>query len=51
LDNVDEGVLDINPHQVLLDIKKGRGEWETQVPESIAEMIINNRLFGFGSSR
>jgi hypothetical protein len=51
LDNVDESVLDINQHQVLQDIKKGRGEWEAQVPESIAEMIINNRLFGFGSSR
>ncbi|TXL15033.1 hypothetical protein BMR04_12375 [Methylococcaceae bacterium HT3] len=47
LENVDESVLDINPSEVLANIKKGRGNWENQVPESIAEMIINKKLLGF----
>jgi len=50
LDNVDETVLDINPATVSAEIKKGRGDWEKQVPEAIAEMIINKRLLGFGSN-
>lgn len=49
LDNVDETMLDINPAQVLADIKKGRGNWENQVPESISEMIINKTLLGFSN--
>jgi hypothetical protein len=28
-------------------IKKGRGDWEKQVPESVAEMIIEKKLLGF----
>lgn len=51
LENVDESMLEINPAQVLADIKKGRGDWENHVPESIAEMVINNKLLGFASNR
>ena len=40
LENVDESVLHINPNEVLADIKKGRGDWENKVPESIVDMII-----------
>ena len=47
LENVDESVLDINPAEVLADIKKGHGDWENKVPESVAEMIINKKLLGF----
>jgi len=47
LENVDESMLKINPNQVLADIKKGRGNWEEQVPETIAEMIIKKKLLGF----
>ena len=47
LENVDESVLHINPVEVLADIKKGHGDWENKVPESIAEMIINKKLLGF----
>ena len=47
LENVDESVLHINPGEVLADIKKGHGDWESKVPKSIAEMIINKKLLGF----
>lgn len=47
LENVDESVLHINPGEVLAEIKKGKGDWENKVPESIAEMIINKKLLGF----
>lgn len=47
LENVDESLLEINLAQVLLGIKKGRGDWEDDVPESITEMIINKKLLGF----
>jgi len=50
LEDVDESLLDINPSEVLLDIQRGGGNWENKVPESIAEMIINNRLLGFSNS-
>ncbi len=50
LKNVDESLLKINPSEVLIDIQKGRGNWESNVPESIAEMIINNKLLGFSNS-
>ncbi|BCG65820.1 MAG: hypothetical protein methR_P3683 [Methyloprofundus sp.] len=47
LENVDESLLDINPVQVHEDIIKGRGDWESKVPESIVELIIKKRLLGF----
>ncbi|RLA18754.1 MAG: TonB-dependent receptor [Gammaproteobacteria bacterium] len=47
LENVDETVLDINPAQVLAEIKKGRGNWENKVPDSVAQIIINKKLLGF----
>ncbi len=47
LENVDESVLHINPAEVLADIKKGRGDWENKVPDSIVEMIMDKKLLGF----
>lgn len=49
LDNFDESLLSINPTAVLANIKKGRGDWEADVPESIADMIISNKLLGYAS--
>lgn len=49
LDGVDESLLETNLAQILLDIKKGRGDWEEHVPESITEMIVNKKLLGFKS--
>lgn len=51
LENADESLYGISPAKILIDIKKGRGEWEKNVPESIAEMIINKKLLGFSSSK
>jgi len=47
LKNVNEQLLDINPSLTLSEIKKGRGEWESDVPEEIAKMIITQKLLGF----
>jgi len=47
LKNVNEELLDINPSLTLSEIKKGRGEWESDVPEEIAKMIITQKLLGF----
>lgn len=50
LENVDESLLRINPANVLTHIQKGRGDWENDVPDAIAEMIINKNLLGFANS-
>lgn len=40
--------MHIWPEDILKQIKKGRGEWETSVPKIVAEEIIDRGLFGFG---
>lgn len=50
LENFDESLLSISPSNVLADIKKGHGNWESSVPDSIAEMIVKKRLLGFANS-
>jgi hypothetical protein len=45
--NVDN--MYIWPEDIRRQIKKGRGEWETCIPEVVTEEIIRRRLFGFGS--
>ncbi|MDC9728175.1 MAG: hypothetical protein PSN04_02460 [Methyloprofundus sp.] len=47
LNNVDEKLLDINLANILTKIQKGRGDWEKDVPEVIAEAIIKKKLLGF----
>ena len=39
--------MHIWPEDILEQIKKGRGVWETSVPEVVAEEITNRGLFGF----
>jgi hypothetical protein len=39
--------MHIWPEDILEQIKKGRGAWETSVPEVVAEEITNRGLFGF----
>ena len=39
--------MHIWPDDMLNQIKTGRGEWETSVPEIVAEEIIHRGLFGF----
>ncbi len=48
LEKVDESLLAISPFKVLKGIKKGRGSWESDVPEAIAKMIVDRKLLGFG---
>lgn len=47
LENMDENLLDIRSDKILEEIKKGHGSWENNVPESISEVIVNKKLFGF----
>lgn len=47
LKNVDEKLLNINLANILAEIQKGRGKWEKDVPEAIAETIIKKKLLGF----
>ncbi len=47
LKDVDEKLLDINLASILSEIQKGRGEWEENVPDAVAESIINKKLLGF----
>lgn len=51
LENADESLLGVSPAKILAGIKKGRGDWEKNVPDSIAEMIINKKLLGFANSK
>jgi len=39
--------LHISPHALAQEIQKGRGDWESCLPEGVAEEIIDKRLFGF----
>ncbi len=48
LDSADESLLEIDTQEVLSALKKGRGDWESKVPEAAADMVINEGLFGFG---
>jgi hypothetical protein len=45
--NVDN--MYIWPEDIRRQIKKGRGEWETCIPEVVTEEIIRRRLFGYDS--
>jgi len=47
LNDVDEKLLDINLANILSEIQKGRGEWEENVPDAVAESIISKKLLGF----
>jgi len=51
LENADESLLGISPANILAGIKKGHGDWESHVPESIAKMIIEKKLLGFANSK
>ena len=50
LTGVHEELLDIFSRDILKQVSFGRGEWESQVPESVAELIIKRRLFKFDTA-
>jgi len=43
--------MHIWPEDVLRKIKRGRGDWETSVPEIVAREIIQRRLFDFDTDK
>ncbi len=43
----DAELLKIYSRDVLQKISSGRGDWENSIPETAAELIMENRLFGF----
>lgn len=47
IEHYDENVLHIDVGSVLSGLKKGRGRWEEDVPETVASAIIERRLLGF----
>ena len=42
-------LFDIKSREVLADIQANRNNWEAKVPEQIAELIREQRLFGYNS--
>ena len=47
IENYDEGVLHIDVSEVLAGLRKGRGRWEEDVPDSVASAVIGRRLLGY----
>jgi len=43
----DESALHIDAGDVLAGLRRGRGDWEKDVPEAVAKQIIDARLLGF----
>lgn len=50
VENYDKSILHIWPQGVLKKLRKGRGDWESMVPENVAREIIKHRMFGFDSA-
>lgn len=49
LEHSHDDLFNIFSRNLLEQLKQGRGEWEQSVPAEIAEMIVENRLLGYGS--
>jgi hypothetical protein len=49
VENVDESILHIWPEEVHQQLKRGRGDWESMVPQIVADEIIQRRMFAYGS--
>jgi len=45
----DAGHLEIDSTETLAGLRRGRGSWEKDVPEGVAQRIIEKRLLGFDS--
>jgi hypothetical protein len=50
VENYDKSILHIWPQGVLKKLRKGRGDWESMVPENVAKEIIKHSMFGFDSA-
>ncbi len=49
IEHYDGDVLHIDVGEVLSGIRRGRGSWEKDVPEAVAEKIVDRRLLGYDS--
>ncbi|MCK5727792.1 MAG: hypothetical protein KAH08_01075 [Methylococcales bacterium] len=49
LENIDESLQGASPDKILTSIETGDENWKQHVPESIAEVIVSKKLFGFDS--
>ena len=45
LDAVDKSKLSIYSHDVLEKIRRGEPDWKDMVPETVADIILEKRLF------
>ena len=46
---IDDSYMHIDAAEVLAGLRRGRGEWQQDVPEIVAKRIIEKRLMGFDS--
>jgi len=46
---LDDRHMHIDASEVLSALRRGRGEWESDVPEVVARRIIERKLMGFDS--
>lgn len=49
LQGADESLLNIYSRDVLAKLKKGHGDWEQMVPETVAELIVAHKMLGYNS--
>lgn len=47
----DETLFDIDSRDVLRDISAGKDEWQTKLPEAVADMIMAQRFLGYKPKR
>jgi hypothetical protein len=51
IEKYDDSIMHIWPDDVLKRIKSNSGNWEKDVPKTIAQEIINEQLFGFATEQ
>merc|ERR1712070_274347 len=49
LRGTDRTLLDMNTRNIVPELQRGDGEWERDVPASVAAYIKQRRLFGYSS--
>ncbi|PID65308.1 MAG: nicotinate-nucleotide adenylyltransferase [Gammaproteobacteria bacterium] len=47
----DPNLFNIYSREVLKNLQQGNGDWQAQVPESVAERIIADKMFGYHDGR
>ena len=47
IDNSDRELFKIYSRDLLSQLPGGKGEWESAVPEGVAEQIVSKKMFGY----